>query len=52
MEAFRGAGIQGLPREVVEKMRQAYTQAAAKHLETLAQPTIGKNEVVNTGNGR
>lgn len=38
----------GLPREVAEKMRQAYSQAAEKHLETLVQPTISKVEVVNT----
>jgi len=38
----------GLPKEVAERMRQAYSQAAAKHLESLAQPTISKDEVVST----
>ena len=38
----------GLPKEAVEKMRQAYAQAAARHLETLAQPTMDKGEVVST----
>ena len=38
----------GLPHEVVERMRQAYAQAAEKHLATVVQPTISKDEVVNT----
>jgi hypothetical protein len=38
----------GLPREAVERMRRAYSQAAEKHLETMVQPTISKVEVVNT----
>jgi hypothetical protein len=38
----------GLPHEAAEKMRQAYSQAAEKHLATLVQPTISKTEVVNT----
>ncbi len=37
-----------LPQEVIERMRQAYTQAAEKHLETVVQPTIDKGEVVST----
>lgn len=38
----------GLPREVAEKMRLAYSQAAERHLETIVQPTISKEEVVST----
>ncbi|MGH9918129.1 MAG: hypothetical protein ACRD6W_04565, partial [Nitrososphaerales archaeon] len=38
----------GLPKEMSERMRQAYSQASAKHLETIAQATISKDEVVNT----
>ena len=37
-----------LPQEVIERMRQAYAQAAQKHLETIVQPTIDKEEVVST----
>ena len=37
-----------LPQEVIERMREAYAQAAEKHLETVVQPTIDKGEVVNT----
>jgi hypothetical protein len=37
-----------LPQEVIETMRQAYAQAAEKHLVTVSQPTISKDEVVNT----
>jgi len=38
----------GLPKEVAERMRQAYSQASVKHLETIVQPTISKEEVVST----
>lgn len=37
-----------LPQEVIERMREAYAQAASKHLETVVQPTIDKGEVVST----
>ena len=37
-----------LPPEVIETMRQAYCQAAGKHLVTESEPTIGKDEVINT----
>jgi hypothetical protein len=37
-----------LPQEVIETMRQTYTQAAEKHLVTVSQPTISKDEVVST----
>jgi hypothetical protein len=37
-----------LPAEVIETMRQAYAQAAEKHLVTSTEPTIGKDEVINT----
>ena len=37
-----------LPQEVIERMRQAYAQAAEKHLETVVQQTIDKGEVVST----
>lgn len=37
-----------LPQEVIERMREAYAQAAQKHLETIVQPTINKDEVVST----
>jgi hypothetical protein len=37
-----------LPAEVIETMRQAYAQAAEKHLVTVVQPTISRDEVINT----
>lgn len=37
-----------LPQEVIERMRQAYAQAAERHLETAVQPTIDKGVVVST----
>jgi len=37
-----------LPQEVIDTMRQAYSQAAGKHLVTAAEPTISKDEVINT----
>jgi hypothetical protein len=37
-----------LPPDAIETMRQAYSQAAGKHLVTAAEPTIGKDEVIKT----
>ena len=37
-----------LPPEIIDTMRQAYLQAAEKHLVTESEPTIGKDEVINT----
>jgi selenocysteine lyase/cysteine desulfurase len=37
-----------LPPEVIDTMRQAYSQAAGKHLVTASEPTISKDEVINT----
>jgi hypothetical protein len=37
-----------LPQEVIETMRQAYAQAAEKHLVTISQPTLSKHEVLST----
>jgi hypothetical protein len=37
-----------LPADVIETMREAYAQAAEKHLVTFTEPTIGKEEVINT----
>ena len=38
----------GLPEDALETMRQAYAQAAEKHLVTVAQPTVSKEEVIST----
>ncbi len=38
----------GLPEDALETMRQAYAQAAEKHLVTVAQPTVSKDEVIST----
>jgi hypothetical protein len=37
-----------LPDDLLEGMRQAYARASEKHLATMVQPSIGKDEVVNT----
>lgn len=37
-----------LPPEVIERMRQAYSQAAEKHLVTVRESTISKEEVIGT----
>ena len=37
-----------LPEDLLEGMRQAYARAAEAHLATTVQPSISKDEVVNT----
>ena len=37
-----------LPQDLLEGMRDAYARAAEKHLATVVQPSISKDEVVNT----
>ena len=37
-----------LPPDLLEGMRQAYARASQKHLLTVVQASIGKDEVINT----
>lgn len=37
-----------LPEDLLEGMRQAYARAAESHLATIVQPSISKDEVINT----